>query len=98
MTTTFLSEGSQHEVTREQIQQAAARLVPAHSETFSKNQAWFALVGAGLHYVTDLIDEATGHRPSNVQTARLTLDTLGFPVLCLAYGSLLADGHPAHRE
>ncbi|WP_327254165.1 hypothetical protein [Streptomyces sp. NBC_01244] len=98
MTTTFLSGGTRHEVTREQIQQAAARLVPAHSETFSKNQAWFALIGGGLHYVTDLLDAATGHRPSTVETARLTLDRLGFPVLCLAYGSLLADGHPAHRE
>ncbi|MGW5398026.1 hypothetical protein [Streptomyces sp. NPDC003952] len=97
-TTTFRSGGTRHEVTREQIQQAAARLVPVHSETFSKNQAWFALVGGGLHYVTDLLDAATGHRPSNVETARLTLDTLGFPVLCLAYGSLLADGHPAHRD
>ncbi|GLV87096.1 hypothetical protein Slala03_67850 [Streptomyces lavendulae subsp. lavendulae] len=98
LTTTFLSEGTRHEVAREQIQQAAARLIPAHSETFSKNQAWFALVGGGLHYVTDLLDTATGHRPSNVETARVALDTLGFPVLCLAYGSLLTDGHPAHRE
>ncbi|WEH34329.1 hypothetical protein PZB75_13770 [Streptomyces sp. AM 4-1-1] len=98
MTTTFLSEGTRHEVARDQIQQAAARLTPAHSETFSKNQAWFALVGGGLHYVIDLIGAATGHRPSSVETARLALDTLGFPVLCLAYGRLLTDGHPAHRE
>ncbi|MFJ3965191.1 hypothetical protein [Streptomyces sp. NPDC090036] len=98
MITTFLSGGTRHKVAREQVQQAAARLVPAHSETFSKNQAWLALVGGGLHYVIDLLNAATGHRPSNAETARLALDALGFPVLCLAYGSLLADGHPAHRE
>ncbi|WP_374772275.1 hypothetical protein OG756_03230 [Streptomyces sp. NBC_01310] len=98
MTPTFLSGGTRHEVTREQVQQAAFRLVSAHSETFSKNQAWFALVGTGLHYVVDLIDAATGHRPSSAETARLAMAALGFPVLCLAYGSLLTDGHPAHRE
>ncbi|MFD4240897.1 hypothetical protein ACFWP3_04735 [Streptomyces sp. NPDC058525] len=96
--TTFLSDGTRHEVTRAQIQQAAAVLPPAHSEQFSKNQAWFALVGGGLHYVVALIEKATGLRPSSAETARLALADLGFPVLALAYGTLLTDGHPAHRE
>ncbi|MFJ3174827.1 hypothetical protein ACIPJK_29095 [Streptomyces roseus] len=95
---TFLSDGVRREVTLAQVQRAAAELVPVHSSTFSKNQAWFALVGGGLHYVVALLKEATGHQPSTAETARLALHDLGFPVLALAYGSLLADGHPAHRE
>ncbi|MFD6888245.1 hypothetical protein [Streptomyces sp. NPDC059957] len=97
-TATFLSDGTRREVTLAQVQQAAAELVPAHSCTFSKNQAWFALVGGGLHYVVALLKKATGYQPSTAETARLALHDLGFPVLALAYGSLLTDGHPAHRE
>ncbi|MBT2404020.1 MULTISPECIES: hypothetical protein [unclassified Streptomyces] len=64
MATTFLSEGTRREVAREQIQLAAARLIPAHSETFSKNQAWFALVGGGLHYVVDSTRRPGTGRPT----------------------------------
>ncbi|AJC54779.1 hypothetical protein [Streptomyces sp. 769] len=93
----FASGGTRHTVTRAQVEAAASRLPPAHSATFSKNRAWYALVGTGLHYVTDLVAEATGTKPSDVETARLALDALDFPVVCWAWGDLLTTGHPGHR-
>ncbi len=73
------------------------RLPPAHNATFSQSRAWYALVGTGLHYVADLLAEATGTQPSGVETARLALDALGFPIVCWAWGDLLTAGHPGHR-
>ncbi len=92
----FVSGGARHTITRAQVEAAASRLPPAHSTTFSQNRTWYALVGTGLHYVLDLIAEATGTRPSEVKTARLALDTLGFPVVCWAWGDLLTVGHSGH--
>ncbi|MEU9037212.1 hypothetical protein AB0D45_20240 [Streptomyces sp. NPDC048352] len=97
---TYACAGARIAVERDQVRRAAAAMAPAHSDTFSKNQAWFAVVGAGLYYVVDLLERATGHRPTGsdaARQARLALHELGFPVLCLAYGELLAKGHPAHR-
>ncbi|MFJ9848130.1 hypothetical protein [Streptomyces sp. NPDC101150] len=95
-TAEFVSGGTRHNVTRLQVEAAAARLAPAHSATFSRNREWYALVGTGLHYVLDLITEATGIKPSDVKTARLALDALGFPVVCWAWGELLSAGHSGH--
>ncbi|MFI1304715.1 hypothetical protein [Streptomyces sioyaensis] len=92
----FISGGTRHTITRAQVEAAASRLPPAHSRTFSQNREWYALVGTGLHYVLDLITEATGTKPSDVKTARLALDALGFPVVCWAWGDLLTDGHSGH--
>ncbi|MFF0425425.1 hypothetical protein [Streptomyces sp. NPDC004520] len=96
-TVTYVSDGVRVPVDRARVQAAASRMIPAHSETFSRHHVWFALVGTGLHYVVDLLDEAVGARPSTAETARLALTGLGFPVLALGYGDLLTKGHPAHR-
>ncbi|WP_228974614.1 hypothetical protein [Streptomyces sp. DH12] len=79
------------------VREAAARLVPAHSEYPNPNRAWYALVGTNLYYVRDLLREAFGGTPPDVETCRRRLDELGFPVFALGYGELLTDGHPAHR-
>ncbi|MYT27552.1 MULTISPECIES: hypothetical protein [unclassified Streptomyces] len=96
-TAEFVSDGTRHAVTRAQVEAAASHLPPAHSATFSRNREWYALVGTGLHYVVDLLAEASGTKPSDVKTARLALDALGFPVVCWAWGDLLTVGHSGHR-
>ncbi|MEU8781865.1 hypothetical protein [Streptomyces sp. NPDC048637] len=95
-TAEFVSGGTRHIITRAQVEAAASRLTAAHSATFSQNREWYALVGTGLHYVLDLIAEATGINPSDVRTARLALDALGFPIVCWAWGDLLKAGHSSH--
>ncbi|MEV7541219.1 hypothetical protein [Streptomyces sp. NPDC089915] len=96
-TAEFVSAGERKKVTREQVEAAAARLVPAHSTTMA-NPEWFALVGPNLYYVVTLVEEATGHRPSGVKTARLALHELKFPILCYAWNDkFVNEGHPWHR-
>ncbi|UQA91888.1 hypothetical protein [Streptomyces halobius] len=95
-TAEFVSGGTRHTVTRAQVEAAASRLTAAHSAAFSQHREWYALVGSGLHYVLDLIAEATGIKPSDVKTARLALDALGFPIVCWAWGDLLKVGHSGH--
>ncbi len=80
------------------VHQAAARLVPAHSENPHKNRAWYVLVGTSLSYVCDVVEEAFGTTARNVDKDRKTLDALDFPVFALGYGALMTKGHPAHWE
>lgn len=97
-TVSFVSGGARVDVDRGRVESAAVRMRPAHSEHFSKNHEWFALVGTGLYYVLDLLEGATGRRPSTAHTARLALAELGFPILAAASGAFLRDGHPGHRD
>ncbi|MFF8415045.1 hypothetical protein [Streptomyces omiyaensis] len=80
------------------VHQAAARLVPAHSESPNKNRAWYVLVGTNLYYVCDVVAEAFGTTARNVDKDRKTLDALNFPVFALGYGTLMTKGHPAHWD
>ncbi|ALO05863.1 hypothetical protein AQF52_0263 [Streptomyces venezuelae] len=78
------------------VHQAAARLVPAHSENPNKNRAWYVLVGTNLYYVCDIVEAAFGLTARDVDKDRKMLDQLGFPVFALGYGPLMTKGHPAH--
>ncbi|WP_053660670.1 hypothetical protein [Streptomyces sp. MMG1121] len=67
-------------------------MLPAHHTAFNQHRDWYALVGTGLHYGVDLIENATGVAPSDPATARIALDELGFPVRCWAWGAFLQTG------
>lgn len=62
------------------VHQAAARLVPAHSESPHKNHAWYVLAGTGLYRVCAVVEEAFGTTARDVDEERKTPDALGFPV------------------
>ncbi|MFD8979583.1 hypothetical protein [Streptomyces sp. NPDC059564] len=91
----FTFGGDTHHVSREEIEAAAERLVPAHSAT-PLPYSWYALVGGGLFYVGALIKQVTGVEPS-VKTARVVLHSLGFPVMAYAWNEeFIQAGHPAN--
>ncbi|MET9516631.1 hypothetical protein [Streptomyces sp. NPDC002994] len=92
----FTVDGTLYAITRDDVEAAASRLERADSEAFNQHRAWYALVGTGLYYVKELINEAAHSELSDVKIARLALDSLGFPVLGWAWGDLLHTGHPAH--
>ncbi|MEV6201358.1 hypothetical protein AB0M64_15425 [Streptomyces sp. NPDC051771] len=62
------------------VHQAAARLVPAHSESPHKNRAWYVPAGTGLYRICEVVEEAFGTTARDVDKERKTLDALGFPV------------------
>ncbi|MFJ3880791.1 hypothetical protein ACIPW5_25455 [Streptomyces sp. NPDC090077] len=91
---TYAVRGGRQEVTREQVEIAAARSIPAHGTTLGQ-PVWYALAGSGLHWVVTLLEDATGKRPATATTARLALAELGFPVMCWAWNrDFLERGHP----
>ncbi|RSS53688.1 hypothetical protein EF912_17495 [Streptomyces sp. WAC07061] len=83
-------------LTRGQVETAAARLVPIH-QTAPGGGEWYALVGGGLHHVSDLVAEAAGvSRTRDVKAAREALDALGFVLFAKADRQLIDNGIPTH--
>ncbi|MFJ3902219.1 hypothetical protein [Streptomyces sp. NPDC090025] len=82
--------------TREEIEAAAARRIPAH-QTVTLEGEWYVLVGGALYYARELIEDVTGVRDV-VRARKHLFHTLGFPVFALADARMIDDGHPRHTR
>ncbi|MFJ6564769.1 hypothetical protein ACIQMV_33960 [Streptomyces sp. NPDC091412] len=79
--------GKAYTISRRDIHAAAARLRPLHQNDLRHGEL-FILVGSGLYYGPDLIEEATGGAQIDGCEAYDLLGSLGLPLFRWDWGNL----------